>query len=71
MAPDEHARVFERFYQSESSQHAHGYGLGLAIAKLIVEQHRGRIWIESGPGEGATFYFTMPFGPTETEARGD
>jgi two-component system phosphate regulon sensor histidine kinase PhoR len=71
VAPEEHARVFERFYQSESSQHAHGYGLGLAIAKLIVEQHHGRIWIESGEGQGATFSFTVPFGPTETEASND
>jgi len=77
VAPEEHSRIFERFYQSESSQHAQrgGYGLGLAIAKLIVEQHGGRIWLESAPGEGATFYFTLPLtlggGPsqlTEPEA---
>jgi two-component system, OmpR family, sensor histidine kinase VicK len=62
MPPEEHALVFERFYQSDSSRHAHsgGYGLGLAIAKLIVEQHHGRIWLESSEGQGTTFYFTLP-----------
>ena len=52
--------IFERFYQSESNQTSGGYGLGLAIAKMIIEQHGGRIWLSSIPGNGATFYFTLP-----------
>jgi signal transduction histidine kinase len=58
----EQSRIFERFYQSETSgsSRAGGYGLGLAIAKLIVEQHQGRIWVESEPPAGATFVFTAP-----------
>lgn len=59
---EDHARIFERFYQSESSvrNRSGGYGLGLAIARLIVEQHNGRIWVESRPGAGAVFSFTVP-----------
>lgn len=58
---DEQARIFERFYQGErGGRRTGGYGLGLTIAKLLVEQHRGRIWVESEPGAGATFYFTIP-----------
>jgi two-component system phosphate regulon sensor histidine kinase PhoR len=70
--PEEHLLVFERFYQSDSSRHAHsgGYGLGLAIAKLIVEQHHGRIWLDSSEGQGTTFYFTLPFDAGEAGSGG-
>jgi signal transduction histidine kinase len=62
---DEQVRIFERFYQSESVSQAKagGYGLGLAIAKLIVEQHGGRIWVRSRAGVGSTFSFTLPLRP--------
>ncbi|MDQ6871578.1 MAG: PAS domain S-box protein [Gemmatimonadota bacterium] len=54
--------IFGRFWQAKSSDRR-GIGLGLAIAKGIVEAHRGRIWVESHVGLGSTFYFTLPTAP--------
>lgn len=54
--------IFERFHQvdgSDARAHA-GTGLGLAIARSIVNQHRGRIWVESELGKGSTFFFALP-----------
>jgi signal transduction histidine kinase len=55
-------RIFEEFQQADSSitKTKSGTGLGLSIAKRIVEMHGGRLWVESSPGHGATFSFTMP-----------
>ncbi|KAB8331486.1 PAS domain S-box protein [Scytonema tolypothrichoides VB-61278] len=54
--------VFERFQQVDSSdsRNHEGTGLGLAICRSIVQQHSGRIWVESQLGEGSSFYFTLP-----------
>ena len=61
IAPEEMARLFSRFYRIASSHgRIGGYGLGLYISRLIVEAHGGRIWVESEPGEGSTFSFTLP-----------
>jgi PAS domain S-box-containing protein len=62
IAPEDHQRIFEKFHQIDSSltRNVGGTGLGLAICKALVEEHGGRIWIESTIGKGAAFFFTLP-----------
>ncbi|HEY4401123.1 MAG TPA: ATP-binding protein [Acidimicrobiia bacterium] len=60
VAPEEKDRIFDRFYQSRNGGHARGTGIGLTIAQRFTAQHGGRIWVDSEPGQGATFSFTMP-----------
>jgi len=59
IAPERMESIFERFSQIDSRDRR-GIGLGLYIAKMMVEEHPGRIWVESKLGEGSTFYFTLP-----------
>jgi signal transduction histidine kinase len=57
--PDELPHVFTRFWQAKRTAHM-GSGLGLAIARGIAEAHRGRVWVESAPGAGSSFYVALP-----------
>ncbi|MDO9351961.1 MAG: HAMP domain-containing sensor histidine kinase [Deltaproteobacteria bacterium] len=56
---DKLQKIFEEFYQVEGGKYG-GTGLGLPIAKRVIEEHGGRIWVESRPGKGSVFYFTLP-----------
>jgi signal transduction histidine kinase len=59
--PNEQARVFDKFFRGAGTpEEARGAGLGLAIAKSLVELHGGRIWLESEPGRGSRFFFSLP-----------
>jgi signal transduction histidine kinase len=62
--------IFEKFRQVGDSMTAKpaGTGLGLPISRRIVEHFGGKLWVESVPGEGATFRFTLPFAPLHEPA---
>jgi PAS domain S-box-containing protein len=60
--PEEQDRIFDRFHRVETGLHrrTEGTGLGLYLVKAIVEAHGGRVWVESAPGRGSIFMFTLP-----------
>jgi PAS domain S-box-containing protein len=59
ISPEYHVQIFELFKRLHGQDHS-GSGIGLATCKRIVAKYDGRIWVESQPGEGATFFFTVP-----------
>jgi signal transduction histidine kinase len=62
IAPEDQQRIFEEFQQADTSntRKRGGTGLGLSIARRIIELHGGQIQVESAPGKGSTFSFTVP-----------
>ena len=69
IAPEDQQPIFESFRQASATTKGvrEGTGLGLAITKRLVEHHGGRIWVESQPGQGSRFFFTLQLGEPEEE----
>ena len=60
IAADDLAHLFEIFYRGQREGDTQGFGLGLATVKRIIDAHGGRIWVDTAPGRGCTFFFTFP-----------
>src|SRR5581483_6787365 len=67
--PEALPRLFSRFFRVEQAEASsvQGLGLGLYISKALIEAHGGRIWVESTPGAGSTFFFRLPYAMAEEE----
>ena len=64
MDPEHAKRIFEPFQRLHGEEDYPGTGIGLAVCERIIDQHGGRIWVSSVPGEGSVFHFTLPAAAT-------
>ena len=60
ISAEDQERIFKRFERAVNKNEVSGFGLGLYIARQIVEQHGGKIWVESSPGAGSIFFVELP-----------
>jgi signal transduction histidine kinase len=69
ISKEDQDRLFDRFYRASPERRggATGLGLGLYVTRRVVEAHGGTVGVESEPGEGSTFYFTLPLTPVQEE----
>jgi len=67
IAPSDQPHIFDKFYRGVNTKEE-GSGLGLAIVKTIVDAHQGRIWVESTPGKGSSFFIVLPVSDTPVHA---
>jgi signal transduction histidine kinase len=58
--PDQTPRIFQIFQRLHTEDEYEGLGIGLALCTRIIDRHGGRLWVESEPGQGSTFSFTLP-----------